>query len=527
MAAVCLRHTEIPNTSELFADFTHHFDRLARFYRHDPWASGALPEAAKLAAAAYPDSRRQALVAALREQNGPSESLDRLVQPGSVAIVTGQQVGLFGGPAYTIYKALTAVRYAEVLSTQGIPAVPVFWLATEDHDFAEVNHAWAFNLEHQPVRFEVSTPGTGTRPVGGLVIDEYPVALLRQVLAAFPHGAEVVQLLEESYQNGATLGSAFGKLLRRLLPDRGLLYLCPQDAAIREIAAPLIRQAVEAAPLLSDRLLERNAELAAAGYHAQVHFEAKTSLFFLLENGERIALRREGDGYVANGKRYSTEEMAERATSISPNALLRPVVQDYLLPTAALIGGPAELAYLAQTEAIYRSLDRPMPLVAPRAGFTLVEQRAAKVMERYKLSLPDTFDGVEPLHEKMAARLIPRALREQMLKTNAAVAAQIDAMIAQLNGFDPTLGAATAKSRDKILYQLKKIESKTARETFRRDGRAKSDATYLHSQFYYEKHLQERFYTILPFLAQHGMGLIDQVYENVKLECPDHVILTV
>ncbi len=527
MPAVCLRHTEIPNTSKLFTDFTHHFDRLARFYRHDPWAPDALRHAAKVTAAAYPDSRRQALVAALREQNGPSAALDRLAQPGSVAIVTGQQVGLFGGPAYTIYKALTAVRYSEALSAQGIPAAPIFWLATEDHDFAEVNHAWAFNAARQIVKLEVTTPGTGTRPVGDLVIDEYPVQSLSQVLSAFPHGAEVSELLATSYQPGATLGTAFCKLLRRLLPDRGLLYLCPQYPAIREIAAPLLRQAIEAAPLLSERLLERDRELVLAGYHAQVHFEVKTSLFFLLENGERIALRREGGGYVANGKRYSSEEMSTRAASLSPNALLRPVVQDFLLPTAALIGGPAELAYLAQTEAIYRCLDRPMPLVAPRAGFTLVEQHAAKVLERYKLTLRDTFNGLEPLHEIMAAQLVPPALREQLIKAHGAVSGQIDTLIAQLNGFDPTLGAATSKSRDKILYQLRKIESKTARETFRRDARATADASYLHSQFYYENHLQERFYTILPFLAQHGMGLIDQVYENVKLECPDHVILTI
>ena len=528
MPAVCLRHTEIPNTTKLFADFTQHFDRLARFYRHDPWSPGALRRAAEAAAAAYPDARRQALVAALREQNGPSPALETLAQPGSVAIVTGQQVGLFGGPCYTIYKALTAVRYAEALTAQGIPAVPIFWLASEDHDFAEVNHAWCFNGEHQPVRFEVSTPGTGTRPVGGLVIDEYPVKLLRQVLSAFPHGEEIVALVEQSYQDGTTLGAAFCKLLRRLLPDRGLLYLCPQYPAIREIAAPLIEQAIQSAPGLSDLLLQRNNELAQAGYHAQVHFEAKTSLFFLLDRGERIALRRDGDTYAANGSRYSSEDLSKRAASISPNALLRPVVQDYLLPTAALIGGPAELAYLAQTEVIYRSLGLPMPLVAPRAGFTLLDARAAKLLTRYQLTLTDTFDGLEPLRENMAACLVPPGMRQQLETAQASVASKMEALIGGLSGFDPTLGAAASKSRDKILFQLAKIESKTARESFRRDARARSDAAFLHSLLYYDKHLQERFYTILPFLAQHGgLALIDQIYENVKLECPDHVVLTV
>ena len=528
MPAVCLRHTEIPNTSRLFADFTHHFDRLARFYRHDPWSAEALEQAARAAAAAYPDARRQALVAALREQNGDSPALERLAQPGTVAILTGQQVGLFGGPCYTIYKALTAVRYAEALTARGIPAVPVFWLATEDHDFAEVNHAWSFKADRQPVRFEVSTTGSSVRPVGDIAIDEYPVKLLAQVLAAFPHGDEVNAMVEQSYQPGATLGAAFCKLLRRLLPDRGLLYLCPQYAAIRELAAPLVRQAIEAAPLLSERLLERNTELAAAGYHAQVHFEAKTSLFFALDGGERLALRRDGDVYSANGsRRYTSADLGSRAATISPNALLRPVVQDYLLPTAALIGGPAELAYLAQTEVIYRTLERPMPLIAPRAGFTLLDARAVKMLDKYGLALKDTFDGLEALHEKMAKQLVPPVLRQQLSVAHTGVAQRLDALIGELSEFDSTLGAAAGKSRDKIFYQLKKIEGKTARETFRRHERAKSDAAYLNALLYYDKHLQERFYTILPFLAEHGTGLIDEIYEHVKLECPDHVVLTV
>lgn len=527
MPGVCLRHTEIPHTSKLFSDFVYHFDRLARFYRHEPLSPDALKRAAQLAAAAFPDSRRAALVAALREQNGPSAAIDTLAQPGSVAIVTGQQVGLFGGPCYTIYKALTAVRYAEALSAQGIPAVPVFWLATEDHDFAEVNHAWAYTGVHKPVRFEVAADGVGTLPVGDVAIDHYPVAMLSDVLSELPYGEEIAKLVRESYVDGSTLGSAFGKLLRRLLPDRGLLYLCPQDPAIREIAAPLLRQAIEAAPQLSEHLLTRNTELASAGYHAQVHFEARTSLFFLLDRGHRIALRRDGATYAANGSRYTSEQLAERAADLSPNALLRPVVQDYILPTAALIGGPAEVAYLAQSEVIYRALDRPMPLVAPRAGFTLVDARAAKLLERYRLTVQDTFDGVDALQEKVAARLIPPQLRQQIAAVDAVLAAKLDELIGHLQSFDPTLCAAAAKSRAKVLYQVKKIESKAAREALRRDGRARTEAGFLHAVFYYDKHLQERFYTILPFLAQHGMGLIDDIYESVKLECPDHVVLTV
>src|SRR5579863_3873230 len=149
MESACLRHTEIPHTSALFADFQYHFDRVAPFYAHNPHANGSYAEVAK--AMSYPAERRAALVAALGARNGGSESLDLLARPGTVAVVTGQQVGLFSGPAYTIYKALTAARLAQDLTARGIPAVPVFWLATEDHDFAEVNHCRVFSPGYHPL----------------------------------------------------------------------------------------------------------------------------------------------------------------------------------------------------------------------------------------------------------------------------------------------------------------------------------------------------------------------------------------
>src|ERR1700722_19012206 len=171
MEPACIRHTDLPGTSRLFADFTYHFDRVARFYGHDPHDPAALAAAAS--AIVYPDDRRAAMVQALEAQNGPSASLKLLAQPGTVAVVTGQQVGLFSGPAYTIYKAITAARLARDLTAQGIPAVPIFWLATEDHDFAEVNHAWIFDGSHQPQMLQVAPAGENgsrQRPVGGIVL---------------------------------------------------------------------------------------------------------------------------------------------------------------------------------------------------------------------------------------------------------------------------------------------------------------------------------------------------------------------
>src|SRR5579864_5438894 len=158
MQPACIRHTELPGTSRLFADFTYHFDRVAQFYRHNPHDPAAIQEAA--AEMRYPDDRRAAMVRALAGQNGETETLRKLAEPGTVAIVTGQQVGLFSGPAYTIYKAITAARVAREMTDRGIPAVPIFWLATEDHDFDEVNHVWTFDASHSPLKLSVDAPET-------------------------------------------------------------------------------------------------------------------------------------------------------------------------------------------------------------------------------------------------------------------------------------------------------------------------------------------------------------------------------
>ena len=388
MEPACLRHTELPHTSRLFSDFLYQYHRVERFYTA-PLSTG------------YPEERRPAMVAALGAQNGDHPSLEVLAKPGAVAVVTGQQVGLFTGPAYTIYKALTAAKLARQLSARGTPAVPVFWLATEDHDFAEVNHAWSFDHANQPVRFEVNGSAGDNRPVGSIEIGKWPVDAFRESVAEFPFGGEVAALVEETYSPGVTMGDACRRMLERLLRPYGFLFLDPLHPTTRKLAAPMLRRAITIGEDLNTLLLQRGRELEAAGYHTQVHVEHGTSLFFLLEGGKRIPIR---------DLRYTPEQLAEMSEQLSPNALLRPVVQDYMLPTAAYIGGPAELAYFAQSQVLYERLLGHMPRLVSRSGFTLFDARSTKLMERYRLRPQDFFHGEECLRERIASRLVPEGL---------------------------------------------------------------------------------------------------------------------
>ncbi|HKE24756.1 MAG TPA: bacillithiol biosynthesis cysteine-adding enzyme BshC [Bryobacteraceae bacterium] len=524
MHCTCVRQTELPGATRLYADVLYHPDRTARFYPHPIRDLAAYRAAA--AENRFPDERRAALVAALGQQNPRGTSLERLAQPGTLVVATGQQVGLFSGPAYTVYKALHAARLAEWLTANGIPAVPAFWLATEDHDFAEVNHAVVFGPDHRPRRLEMRRAAS-SQPVGEVTLENPPLDELRGAMEGLPFADEVTDLVAAAYRPSVTMGQAFGDLLRKLLGRFDILQVDPMLPAFRELAAAAIGAAVELAPDLSERILARNRELTDAGYHAQVHIEAETSLVFLLEGGKRVTLRRRGNEYSANGRRFAAAELAARAASLSPNALLRPVVQDSMLPTIATIGGPAEVAYLAQSEVIYRTLLGRMPVAVPRTGFTVLDERSAKKLARYDVGLQDCFAGEEAFHECIAARLIPAELSRSLHGTIHTVEAAIGRLNHELLAFDPTLAKAAATSARKIRHQLGKIQAKTGRETMRRSEKAGHDAASLYGLLYPERHLQERLYSMLPFLAKHGLELIDQVYSAIELGCPDHRLMVV
>ena len=524
MHCTSVRQSDLPNTSQLLADVLYHPDRTAAFYRHPLRDLAAFQAAAR--EIQFSDDRRAALVAALRMRNPDSHCLDRLAQPGTLAVVTGQQVGLFSGPAYTVYKALHAARLAEWLTANGLPAVPVFWLATEDHDFAEVSHAWVFDSEYRPVKLEIRRPASA-QPVGGVVLADPPLRELRAALRSLPFGDAVADLVEETYRGGSTMGQAFGELLRRVLAEFDILQVDPMLPAFRELAAPTLRAALESAPELTASVLDRNQTLTRGGYHTQVHVEDHTSFVFLLENGKRLALRRNGREYTLNGRRFTTGELMDRAASLSPNALLRPVVQDSMLPTVALIGGPAEPAYLAQSETIYQAILGRMPVAVPRAGFTILAKRSQKLLDRYGLTLPDFFHGAESLAERISAKLVPPTLTEAMRSTAAAVESAVGRLRGEMAGFDATLATALDLSARKIQYQLGKIERKAGREALRRDASAAREAASLYRLIYPEHHLQERIYSILPFLAKHGLDLAGRLYQAIQLDSTDHRLLMV
>ncbi len=525
MESSCVRHNLIPGTSKLFEDFLYNFDRVSRFYPHYFSDPTALRES--VSQIRYPESRRTQLVAALREENPDSEALDILAKREAVAVVTGQQVGLFSGPAYTVFKALTAVRLAAHLKDQGIPAVPVFWLATEDHDLAEVDHAWVFNQDAVPAKIAVTSSVVNGGPVGDVILNELPWAQLHDALGDLPFAIDVIRRLRSAYQPGVTFGHAFRRFLQDILSGCGLVYLDPLSPAIRQIAAPFLADAVTRLPELLPSLQQRNAELLAAGYHAQVQVEDDSSLLFLLNEGKRIPIRWNDGRFTSRDRSYSVSDLQAAADRLSPNALLRPVMQDFLLPTASYVGGPSEVAYMAQAEVLYDQLLGRMPVIFPRNSFTLLDAKAAKLLDRYGMHLPDILDHQEAVKSRIARRLVPEDLSEQFQSLISSTEHALVDLRARLSRFDPTLESASKKTAAKILYQMNRLSQKTAREALRRDERASQEASYLIDLIYPHRHLQERLYSIVPFLAKYGLDLPERLLGLTQLACPDHMVRTI
>jgi uncharacterized protein YllA (UPF0747 family) len=278
---------------------------------------------------------------------------------------------------------------------------------------------------------------------------------------------------------------------------------------------------------LTDGLRARNEELAAAGYHAQVLVDEDASLLFLLNGNKRTPIRWKNERFVTKDRSYSADDLAREAEKISPNALLRPVMQDYLLPTASYVGGPSEVAYMAQVQVLYQKLLGRMPVIFPRNSFTLLDARAAKLLDSFGLKLPELLDHQEQVKSRIAGKLVPPNLTKELGALQSNLRTTLEKVQADLSGFDVTLEKAAKKSSAKIAYQVEKLARKTAREALRRDQRATNDAAYLINMVYPHRHLQERFFSIVPFLAKHGWDLPQQLFDNVQLSCPHHMVRTI
>lgn len=548
MSVECYPITVLPHVSQLYRDYLTMGDNAESRVRswYGSGDSGG-PFAGGWMKSSHPVQDADRLAEELLRQNrgfgaGPETiaNIEKL-RAGARAVVTGQQVVLFGGPLLTLLKAATAIsRAREATRITGVEHVPVFWMATEDHDLAEVDQAALLT------KTEVEVLKAGLRvplpvPVGGAPLNAATAPLLEQAIeraTELLEYAPVSEWIREAYlAEGATLASAFGKLVAQIFAAQGLVVV---DAASREfhaMGASTLRYAIEHADELRKKLLARTEELTQSGYHAQVLVSDSSSLLFLLdeETGERLALRPVSDPsepearWRAGSHVFSKQDLLkilDRAPQrLSPNALLRPVFQDTVLPTVAYVGGPAEIAYFAQSDVLYREILGRVTPVLPRLSATLIEPAIDAVMQKDEVQLPDAMTTAEELAQRLGARSMPIPLKRKLSAVGNALETELDALTEYLRGIDGSLGTAAETSGSKMRYQMARLRRMAANYSLQKEASLSKHAAAITLNLYPNGHPQERLLAGAWFLARYGDGLIDRLVQVANNQCPGHVVV--
>lgn len=541
----CYPVAALPHTSALFRDYVSgDSDALEALYsplrRNAAWMN---------ATSAMDAQQRARVVELLTEQNkqfgAGTETLANLerLAAGASVVVTGQQVGLFGGPLLTLLKAATAIRRADDATRAGHPHVPIFWLASEDHDLAEVDHAvfperlteTVTTKTHEAMLRTLRLTHRSANPVsvGTIALGDGIHPLLQELKEILGEGPALA-LLTATYRPEATYADAFGKLLMRVFARHGLIVI---DAASREfhaLARPVLRAAIEQAVPLRAALMQRSRALEAAGYAPQVLVAEGSSLLFLLEEktGARLALKTPTEmkaEWTAGAKSYSTAELLAildaEPERISPNALLRPVMQDALLPTSAYIGGPAEIAYFAQSQVVYEAILGRVTPILPRLSATLVEAGSARLLARHGLELTDLFAGPDALAQRLGARSMPVEGKRKLSAAGETLDRELTALTAWMESLDAGLGRSAGTAASKMRYQMNRLRRLAANFELQRERMLRKHADKLCQMLYPGGHLQERVLAGAWFLQSGAEELASLLVEHAGGDCDGHKLI--
>jgi bacillithiol biosynthesis cysteine-adding enzyme BshC len=536
LTADCFPITVAPGLHRLFLDFCAGDAAADRFYASLPPDSGWQSRPA--VPAHWPE-----LVQLIADQNparaGSARGLAlEALSQGAGAVVTGQQVGLFGGPLFTPFKAATAISRARQATAAGKPHAAIFWLASEDHDFAEINHVtFPAGRELRKLVYGESAVAT-PRPVGSIELDERITPLVDAAWELLG-GSDAMEALAAAYKPGRTFAQAFRDFYARVFEVQGLLILDAGGRAIHRMGAQVLRAGLEQADELHAALLARNAELAAAGYEAQVAVGAQSSLLFLIDEktGARQALKRiapsaaEPHGlWQAARHSFQTADLVgileAEPERISPSALLRPVFQDFLLSTSLTIGGPAEIAYFAQSAVLFEKILGRVTPVQPRFSGTLVEPAIGELLRKHELSLERVFgESQASLAQLLGARAMPVEGKRKLAAAGTALDAELGPLLEWMRKLDAGLGRSAETAASKMLYQMNRLRRLAANFQLQREASLGRHAEAISQAIYPGGVLQERVHGAAYYFARYGFELAEEISVQAENACPGHTAM--
>jgi bacillithiol biosynthesis cysteine-adding enzyme BshC len=524
----------------LAIDYAFAHEKLASFFSGNPADASAWSDAIRRVQR-HPRPRAaiaEVLAAQQARRGSPPQARSAaaaLASPGTVAVVTGQQAGLFGGPLFTLLKALTAVRLAQrVTRDHGVTAVAVFWIDAEDHDWDEIAACGVLGADHVVRRIAVEAPeGAGERPVASLAYDE-TIAQAIDALSATMPGTEfttgLIDDLRAAYRPGRGVVEAFGSWLDRVLGPQGLVVYDASDPAAKPFAAPIFRRELEQVGATTGLAAEAGSALVARGYHMQVSpHQGQAALFDLV--GGRRAIRASADGFLIGDEPVSRTHLLERASArpetFSPNVLLRPIVQDAIFPTVCYVAGPNELAYLGQLKGVYETFGVPMPLIQLRATATVLDSSGLRFLKRYQVALPSLEAQDEHALNELLRSQLPPAVERSMQEAELEIAVRLEAVIRAVPAIDPTLEGAARNTLGKLQHELRNLSGKIVQAAKRRDDTLRRQFQHVRGQAFPGGEPQERSVGFVSFLNKYGPAFVDRLAAELPIDAGTHWVVTV
>ena len=527
--------------STLFRTYCTDYAALAPFYAGDYRTPAARIAAADRAAAVPRD--RDTLADALLAQNerwglddATRRNIEALRDPEAVVVVTGQQVGLFSGPLYTIYRTLTTLKLArQVAEETGRRVVPVFWMPGEDHDLDEVASTLLLRSNDLvPLRYTGHTlPDEGNLgPVGRLALTAQVHALVEALDAGLPptdFKATVLGWVRDTYRPGTPMLDAFARLLKHLFAGTGLVFMAPDDARLKALAAPLFRREIEDHGTAAEVLEATSARLVVDGYHAQV--QTRPTNLFLLADGQRLPLDAEGGTFRLRGtdRTFMQAELLalldQEPTAFSPNVVLRPLMQDLLLPTVAYVAGPGETAYYAQYKGVYDWAEVPMPLVYPRVSVTLVEGKVQKVLDRYDLAVGDLHTEIDKLFRAVVLAQMTDDVEVAFKAAMQPLHQAINTLKPVIEGVDRSLVKSAEATRAALMKEVGRLKERVIKAEKRNQDVIRDQLEKAMVNLYPAGKPQERALSVLYFLNKYSPALLEDLQAALPLDTTQHYVV--
>ena len=538
----------LPWVRRLAADYAYDFRQLAPFYAGDPsdHASWAAAIARMQARGAERSQIASVIAAQQRRRQAPARALEageQLANPRTVAIVTGQQAGLFGGPLFTLLKALTALKLADQVShDHQVPVVAVFWIDAEDHDWNEVRSCTVFDDTLAPRT--VSLPPDGAAdgaPVAAVRLTDAVVAALddlERVLPATEFRPSLVAALRHAYAPGTGMAAAFGCWLEAVLGDRGLVVFDSSDPVAKPLASGIFVRELSMPGRTTSLARAAGADLVACGYHAQVQTAADGPALFRLVghdleriNGRRRAIQQQDGHFLIDGAHHEparlVDEAGHRPEGFSPNVLLRPLVQDTLFPTICYVAGPSELAYLGQLRDVYAHFGVSMPLMYPRASATLLDSAGLRFLTKYGLPIEAIGRQDDAALNELVAKQIPPEIEASLADAGRAIDAGMARAIEMMPSLDPTLEGAARTTLGRMQHDLQTLHGKMIQAAKKRNETLKRQFVRVQALAFPGGHAQERAIGFVSFLNQYGPALVERLEDELPLDIGQHWIVTV